>query len=419
MLEIDASVMARDRSAPSSAASLVALAILAVCGEARANVGVTSWDPGVAGLTAIDRTRLEVERETLTFDCRLRDEKVVCDLEARYEVVNPADEPERVAAAFYGFLVSEVEIAIDGHAADADLTDEQLAAVDRAVEQVQRDLPGPRFARGPTLEGRGFALAVDAGGRRTVVVTGRVEPAGLFVPGYQMSAPQARHLVLGSVPDKRPATLVYPLAPLETWAGVGEIDITVRCSDDLDAAPKFSDRDGEGSDDSGESEDEGWRRGEDGDEQSWRYRGPYPGHDYLLVEIEESAPEILHGGPLLRLGGAVVQRREFRAGVGYEFAAPEWLFYAVHVETDFKQDLVIVPTLKAASPWLILIPWGAIGLGAPILVRPGESTAVGIRAELAIGWGPIALVVNLDFQPMLGPDDPYSHQIGIYGQVSI
>jgi hypothetical protein len=100
---------------------------------------------------------------------------------------------------------------------------------------------------------------------------------------------------------------------------------------------------------------------------------------------------------------------------GYEVAAPEWLLYAVHLDTDFRQDLVVAPHLDAALPTLAFLPLSfAAGVGLPIRVT--GAVEVGVRAQLTAQMLPLAFVVSFDVFPGRSAD---LLETTLFGQISL
>lgn len=114
--------------------------------------------------------------------------------------------------------------------------------------------------------------------------------------------------------------------------------------------------------------------------------------------LREDAPPVIHGGPFLAIGARVNSPYEARGRLGYEIAAPSWLLYALAVETDFQTRALIVPTVEAALPFLLLIPSLGLGVGAPVWLD-GDGVRAGVRIQTSVAFPFLSVVIPVDIYP--------------------
>lgn len=102
------------------------------------------------------------------------------------------------------------------------------------------------------------------------------------------------------------------------------------------------------------------------------------------------------GGIVLGFG-SFLERTEFRARLGYEFAAPAWLLYSINIDTNFKDDVVIAPHIVASLPAFGVVPTLAAGVGLP--VRVTGTPEVGVRFLVTVQFAIVAFNVSFDVYP--------------------
>ncbi len=140
--------------------------------------------------------------------------------------------------------------------------------------------------------------------------------------------------------------------------------------------------------------------------------------DLLQLHITLPPRLIKNGGVLLGAGGRVNGSGGFRARLGYEVAALDWLLHGLSLETDFSDQLFLTPFTEAASSGLLgLIPSFGAGVGVPVRLLP-QATA-GIRLQLSIQWPVVGFVTLLDLFPGLDTGDDGFFQVTLLGQVGL
>ncbi len=384
--------------------ALACLGVLLSAGPSRANIAAVRRVPAVLGSPrGFERTSLQVLDEALALRCadQVASDGPACAFTARYDVRNPAATAETVVAAFYGVDTAGVTIRVDDRPATRALSPDEREALDGAAFLP----PGLRRPQtrsslsGRTLDRVAFELTAAPGSTHTIVVTGRVRLGERVIPGgYSVAAVEARHLLLGGRPRRRGHDLDYLVAPIRSWAG----QPTIRLRIEYPA---------------------GWRLGASAAGEQPRAEG-----DRAIVELATHATEldpVLHldfdepaatfnnGGVLLGVGGALGDRGGLRARLGYEVAAPAWLFYALVLESDLSDGLLVAPTVRAASSQVLVVPSLAVGLGLPIALAPERH--VGARVELDLHFLAVGFVTTIDWFPGKGGFT----QVALLGQLAL
>ena len=386
---------------------------------ALANIAAIRSDPGVVGAPALgvgeSRSRpvgLHVAAERLAFECREEDTQPVCDFRVTYQVRSSAREPQSIVAAFMGIHTSGVQVRVNGRTVSHVLTATQAKHIDRAVRAeidresgIHLDSGYLRLSDGLTRDG--FSMTIESGQEVRIEATGRVRPGRRVVPSYAVDPVHMRHHILGTRAAVPEFDLAYLVAPIRTWGSVGAIHVSIRypatwlvgvAVDDKTDMPAVKDR------------IERSTRTVEMDLNS--------AADLLRLHITLPARVFRNGGVLLGIGGTVDQPRGLRARLGYEVAAPGWLFHGITMDTDFSEELVVTPTLEAATSGLFfVIPSLAVGLGVPIRVAP-EATA-GVRMQLTLQWPFVGFVTSVDLYPALASDDPGFMQTTILAQIAL
>ncbi|MCP4677363.1 MAG: hypothetical protein GY854_17985 [Deltaproteobacteria bacterium] len=419
--------------------SLVAIPAFANLG------GVMSRPNAVSGPLFGGPTNLVVEKEKLVFECSAHRGDISCDFEARYTIHNPTDQTESVLGAFYGIECSDVSITSGGKDIARALSFEEMNAIDEAVKAVSSEPEGKLPAilgrihhietvietaesRGKLSEEQkleflrsyrfGMTLTVAAGASRVVVAKGTIQAGKHWRYGlaaYDPVAVRGRHLLMATRHYLRSQDIIYQLSPIKTWAEVHDVEIEVRYLESLSLVGTRFLSNGEKSRVSNiPSSNKGWTKSSKQNRTVATWKKTDEIGDYLLLSFEEEEPILYNGGIMLRIGGTFGDARGLRLGLGYEVAAPKWLFYSINVESDASSYLAVVPLVKACSPWVLFIPSASIGLGVPMLIRFDEEFTAGIRLQTDLHWGPIGIVLPLDFYPAL---DSW-FQISLLGQIS-
>ena len=380
----------------------------------RANIAAAQPDPALLGELGLVAGGLRVTGEELTLSCAERRGRPVCDLLARYQLHNPSPRAQTLVAAFYGVYTENVRIVVDGRPAAAALTTEQIAALDARVEGVQHEQAGRgswRLGRGPRPElvRTGFALRARPGQRLGVVVTGRMHPGRFFVPSYARPAVSTRHIWLGSAPGSTDFNFTYLVAPIRTWGPAPPIRLRLR----YPSAWKLS---GTLAGARGVTPLAAGRR--QGDLTEIRATIDGQAVDSVDFSVTLPPPHLFHGGPLLGLGGTLDDSRRLRVRLGYEVAAPAWLFHNLNIETDFDQELLLVPTMHATTAGVFsVIPSLSVGLGLPIRVH--SRPTAGVRLELTVQWPVLGLVATFDIFPGVDTAAAEFFQAGLLAQIGL
>ena len=389
----------------------------------RANSAAIERAPAVWGAPRPGgKTALAVGHETLRFDCveEAGGKSGSCRFEARYVVLNPTDTAQTAVGAFYGARSGDVAILVDGASVARELSEAERTAIDRvAWESVSGGSgPGetnetPYWRRGLTQTG--FLLTVEAGGRRTMTVTGITRPMSHDRSRGWMLAPYvSRHVALHSGHDGRRLELDYHLAPIRSWASVGAIDVEVRyparwtLSGNVFAHPDPASYAG--------VHDPRWAETQEGGANVARATLHADDGARLALTFDTPPSTVHHGGPLLGFGGTLKQDTGFAMRFGYELAAPGWLLHSLNIDTDFRNWVVIAPVTEALSPFFLLIPSFGLGVGVPVKLAP--EVDVGVRLQGSVGWGPLSFVTSVDLFPAHDPGDPRFYQVYLYGQLS-
>ena len=381
---------------------LAAVALLAPS-TALANMAALREEPAVlSGPSALGPAALVVDREELRIDCREEGDEPVCAFRAEYHVRNPSEEPVSVVAAFYGVSVVGTGVLVDGRPAQSLLLESEQRALDEAASSAAGS--AGRGYLGPALDRLGFRLELAPLERRELVATGSFVPRPLFRPSYAIPAPDLRHPVLATRGDPSSHSIEYLLAPIRTWGEVRSLRVAVRHP----SAWTVSLRAGEGA---------AWSESGEGGMTVHTYDGGVELGPTLHVGITRPGRPIRNGGPLVGLGAELVSPT-LRARVGYEIAGPDYLLYAVAVEGDFVDHLVVAPTLEIATPFILVIPSLGAAIGVPVLVDPGGAE-VGVRLQATVSLPYVSVVVPVDMYPGRGTTHPEWIQVGIFGQVSM
>jgi hypothetical protein len=386
---------------------------------ALANIAAVQPDPALvaaparAAGTGEPKSRpvgLHVVAERLVFDCSEEDGRPVCDFRAIYRVKNRSGARQAVVAAFLGVHTSGVKIRVADRAVSHTLTDAEVKRIDAAVQGViddKKNRTSFSLERQKALSHAGFKLTVEAGQEARVEATGRVRPGRLFVPSYAVDAVRTRHPLLGTRSPGQEYDLEYLVAPIRTWGSVGAIQVMLRHPASWEVGISTT----------GDARKPRQQSRADGDSRTVEL-ALSPAVDLLRVHVGLPPRVLLNGGVLLGLGGTLDDPRGFRARLGYEIAAPGWLFHGLTVDTDFTDELVVTPTWEAAtSGVMVIIPSLAVGLGVPVQVKP-EVTA-GIRMQLTLQWPFIGLVTTFDLYPGLDTGGRGFFQATMLAQIAL
>jgi hypothetical protein len=342
----------------------------------------------VAEPTPIAATRLVVAREDLSFECYTKRALGECDMRAVYRIVNPSNARESITAAFATYDATAIAIRVDG-------LPTPLSPVSTPV--AGEPAPGSPGAK-PVNARVGFPLDIPAGGAREVIVTGTV-PLGRIHPssGYSQPPATAWHPWAGQALEIGTLTLDYLMAPINSWAGVGDISITVRYpswwSLHAHMLATRSDRAGET-----------LRFTEEHDGSTLVASTKTSGRqrERLSIELTPLSPILENGGAFLGAGGRIGSHGGPRFRVGYDVALRQMVMASLSLESDLTHIMQIIPAAEIATPAVWFLPSVGLGLGVPLQVRP--DTRAGVRIEGSIHWFPLGFVTAFDIFPVPGAD---------------
>lgn len=394
---------------------LVLLSALA-SSPARANIAQARPYPALLDGPRLDGpSALRVVSEELELACEEERGEPVCRFTARYRFVNPSTTRQVALCAFYGVRASELELVQDGRAVGRPLTPEQVrrldaaAATHRGVGEVTR---------------AGMELSVEAGRTAEVTVRGRLAPGRYFSPSYALPVPRSRHLLLGGKPERSNTFhLDYLIAPIRSWGPAPAIAVTVRRPARWELTLACPRRGPEAASQPRRSAPPiaascpAVRRELDGATVIERLTLAGEEVDELGLVIQLPPRILYNGGVLAGIGGNLDDSGGLRARFGYEIAAPEWLLLSLSVDTNFKDDLVLTPTIEAATPSVLILP--SLGLGVGMPVRLVEERRVGVRVQLTVHWPILGWVTCFDIFPGQGFSEPRRFQVSMLAQIGL
>lgn len=364
----------------------------------RALVALLTLLPAVAGATpAPNRAHAtlggpfivgELQAQVTEGEIALRcDDEMLCAVEATWELAVAPEDPDGPGERW---LVGEIPA---GHLTVTDLTccraDGRcdgcaLEVAPAATRDPWEAAPGPNL---PTVR---FQAPARAGEQIRVVLRGEIAtPPNRDWTSWAMTPVRTRHMLLGS--DDQATVWRVVLEPPRSLRPGAVIVATAEVPDGLEIAP-------------------GWTR-------EGALVSATAGESAAELRTTRPAPVAVHGGPLIGIGARVNGEIAARARLGYEFAAPPWLLYALAVETDFTDRALIVPTVEAALPFVLLLPSLGFGLGAPVHID-GDGARVGVRLQTSLAFPFVSVVVPFDIYPSLDVNDPDFWQAAVMAQAS-
>jgi len=390
-----------------------------------ANIGGIRWEPNCFTDPASAKpTNLVVKKEQLFFEYVRPGWTYLCRFEARYTILNPTNKTEYLLGAFYGYRSDNIRVSAGGKDIGQTLTSDQKKALDNALA----GKPGnpERFIGQKAVSRTGFSLTVAPGEIKEIITTGTIKPgtnipwgfAALVGPPVYFRHPFFSKLSGDVVySDNYFMDIIYLLYPIKSWAAVQALEIQItfpmRARADagfMDDIPSFSERSPWKSD---KVNRKYWKTTiVDGVEtRSWEGGAP----DNLLIFGYAKKKYFYNGGLITRFGGTVSGNAGFRAGAGYEIAAPDILLYSVAVETDCSQYAAVIPLMKICLPAAIS---PGLGIGVPVMMNSGKKHA-GARLEFDLHLGPVGLVMPLDFYPGMDEHDSRRLQFSMFAQISL
>lgn len=136
----------------------------------------------------------------------------------------------------------------------------------------------------------------------------------------------------------------------------------------------------------------------------------------IRAEASSGPPPLVHGGPVLTLGGSVPLDREparFILGVGYELGFAEHFLLSLWFETDFAsiREALLV---EVATPALIFIPSVAAGVGVVSTQLGNRDADVGLRLRATAAFYVIGIVADFDYFFLSG-----GWQVALAGRLSL
>lgn len=410
----------------------VAVPLLGWTYLAVANMAAPQHHPSILSPPTVqERTPLVVDRERLVISCfdAAGSDEPDCRFEATYWVRNPTNLEQQVTPGFVSEMTEQVEIWLGGRRVDRPLS--ELEA-DRLVPTLEGESQpaDPRFAQPPgeqsvhsepSLEERmmhdmlasavrggtvrGFDLQLSPGAASEVTIRGRLTPGEYWEPSPYLviDARKARHPLLA--PDSRSGQyeVQYLIAPIETWGASGPIEVVVQHPSSWDADVESQGGVSHTTAPDGRSE--------------LRFVTTAKATPILQVVFELPRARFHPGGPVAGIGGTFGDAGGFRMRLGWEISEPDWLLYSATADTNFDDVLVLTPMVEAATPWILIIPSVAFGLGMPVRVEP--ETEVGIRFQGTVAFGPAAWVTSYDLFPGVDSWRADSKQVTMLFQLTL
>lgn len=355
---------------------------------------------------------LRVESESIVLSCRSIAGGAACDFQARSVLVNPGADPSSGTVMFYAGRASSVAFTIGDRKVAPTAGD--TARFDDVVAHLT-DMDA-------TLARHAVAVDVEAGARVEIGVTGTLGlgPSISYDLPLVIPAVQARHpLLQRDDTSDRSHVLHYLASPAARWTPAHRLVVR------LTRPPSWS-SDGSlwflGKERSVVEDRSKATEAEGAVEQVYMHEGPArAGARGILVAAQLTIPHALPliGGPFVAIGGTLGQGIDlegFRGRIGWEIAAPRWLFESVSVETDFRRRVVVTPALEAMSPQLFFLPAIGVGAGVPIQLLPSVTPGIRLQASLQVFF--VGFTATVDIFPGL-PASEGVYQTSLMGRVSL
>lgn len=413
---------------PNSRTGLLVLSLgLVLCWvtPALANVAAVRWYPGVVHAPLpLESVAVEVEQETLLFECREVEEGVVCDFEARYQLWNPGAETQEILAAFYGSFAEVSSVTLDDRDVMFELNTDQMRLLDEKMAQATLSRRRPDVKSSPLAEyvglGRtGMRLAVAGQTRAWLVVKGTAAAALQRTNrGYVLPAVRGRHLAVAHEREDMAYDLAYLVSPIRTWAKAGEVTVKVTWPDTLEGFVSMG-QGALGYEESPPYDYEPMDSVATGEGRSASFTLRPENVDRLALRFVDTAPVANWGGPTLQLGGTIGNSGSFRMGLGWEASLPDWLLWGVSAESDFDRFVAVIPYVKVASPFMLVFPSMGLGVGAPTLMEKDQKTMTGLRFMVDWQLGPIGVLIPFDWYPTATASSAREFEFSLFWQISL
>jgi hypothetical protein len=387
-----------------------------------ANIGGVWWKPGIVSKPInVRKTGIVVRKEILTLNCSEKVEGIRCSFRAEYNLLNPGKRSESALCAYYGILNRDIQISIDNKPVSRKLSKQEVLLLDKAVADIRKE--NRIFPLKKTTDTRkGFLLRLAPSEKKKVVVTGHIDDAGNTPWGFAATYGkplQFRHSILSSPSSYFSHDIVYFLSPIKTWRRVDEIIVRINHDNSYTSEAFFINRFGHRGNIPRPGKQVGLISSErkNSVEKEWRGKG-IPGN-FLIVRFKENRSHYRFnsGGFSLRSGADFEDPVRFRAGMLYEFSFPHRIIYSFTAETDFRSHLTFAPLLEI-STYAYLFTSCSFGIGAPYMIRFDDSNAPGVRFQPAVHFGPLGIILPIDYYPGLKSDDPERFQLSLFLQVS-
>lgn len=379
--------------------------------QAQASPAGALW----SGPVLPEGSRLRVASEAVSFVCSGPPAKATCAVESHSVLQNLGTESVSETVVFYALNSEDTVHKIDGLAASP-------IKVDPAIVFSQIDAPDMGFLRAEEAVRTGASVKVPAGGRVEIVTTCKLLLTGGIPQDLPLTIPAlaARHPLLHTGEMNDVLRLVQYLAsPVSTWGDGHELTVRVHRPSSWALFGDLLFR--------GESEERtAVTRSESASgsdtEVTFAHKGHPPARSRAALarlSFEVPNPLPLHGGPFVAVGGTLgrgVDLEGIRARVGYEIAAPRWLFESLSLESDFRRRVVLTPAVEAMTPQLFFIPALGLGVGVPVQLAPKATVGARIQASAQIFF--VGLTVTVDIYPGLQPYEGVV-QTSVMGRVSL
>jgi hypothetical protein len=351
-------------------------------------------------------TLASLRRQQVFLRCDPAHDGIVCSLRARYAVLNPSHDAERLGLSLGTQSVSALTISLDGKTIATQESDANEEIYGRLGPAARAEREGAGFNVGGRLVR--FEATLAPGRISEIVVEGTVEPTlRTSIVSKDRLPMRMRHpfffpiVTEGWLFDQGLEyhyAAIYPIEPKGRWATVALPELSVDYPADWDTELRFVSR-------PAPPRPAVW----------YDSLAPAGRKRISLQCVEEgagSAALVVHtpetsslasegwiwGGPVLGLGADATSPAGFRTRLGYETAYPQWLIYWLTFDTDYRTRMTVAPGLELASSGLEGTALSAaLGFGVP--VRWFSHAAVGLRSQASVLLHWVGLVASVDLYP--------------------